>query len=493
MLRNVLAGFRAAAFVMTVASCAPLTALTHPEGTGGWDPSERQHVLARHADAAGVQLDSDVEANAAADDTVDTLTGPLDLAQALALATRGNRPLAEARHQLAIARQHVYDTRGRLLPATVGSGRFTWYTDSLTNSIPPIGDIAETGRAFEVRDGDLGTIRGSLTLPIDLSGELRYALAAAQAGYRGEAARLWATKLGQDVLVTGAYFTLLEAERLRDVTLQTIAVQRQQHANAERRFDRGRLTKNELLVVQVGLRNAEQELLQRELAIDHARWALNGAIGQPIDAATGVVDVRTRPILPDLRETLETAYTHNPALVALLEEQQRWQATATELARGRFPRFAAGGAIDYSSANTIDPTTVGSGFVGFEWDLGTDGRREARIAAARIEVDRNSTRLERELRQIERVVRTTHRRIEERLAALDTAEIAVGQAEENLRIRQQQFDVGRATSEDVLDAEALLAGQRATLASALYQAQTRRAELQQLMGRPLDALVADGR
>jgi len=90
-------------------------------------------------------------------------------------------------------------------------------------------------------------------------------------------------------------------------------------------------------------------------------------------------------------------------------------------------------------------------------------------------------------------VRGTHEAAAERLAALAAAEAGVGQAEENLRIRQQQFEVGRATSEDVLDAEALLAAQRATLASALYQAQTRRAELQRLMGRPLDALASPER
>ncbi|HKA31372.1 MAG TPA: TolC family protein, partial [Candidatus Binatia bacterium] len=78
----------------------------------------------------------------------------------------------------------------------------------------------------------------------------------------------------------------------------------------------------------------------------------------------------------------------------------------------------------------------------------------------------------------------------ERLAALDTARAAVGQAEENLRIRQQQFDAGRATSEDVLDAQALLTQQRATLATALYEAHTRRAELQELMGLPLEELAS---
>jgi outer membrane protein TolC len=105
-----------------------------------------------------------------------------------------------------------------------------------------------------------------------------------------------------------------------------------------------------------------------------------------------------------------------------------------------------------------------------------NGRAAAgRIAQARHAAQRNQVAFERELREIEEAVRGTQRGAEERLAAYATARVALGQAEENLRIRQQQFDVGRATSEDVLDAQALLEQQRATLASALYQAHTRRA------------------
>ena len=129
--------------------------------------------------------------------------------------------------------------------------------------------------------------------------------------------------------------------------------------------------------------------------------------------------------------------------------------------------------------------------MGFTWDLGTDGRREAEIAEARATAERNRIEVERALRELEALVRTTQRAAEERLAALAAAEVAVGQADENLRIRRQQFDAGRATSDDVLIAEAILASERATLASALYQAHTRRAELQRLMGLPLDALTAE--
>ena len=497
----------AVAGLVAVAGCGTVAMLTRPEGDGGWTATTRDERLAQLARRAGVDLDPQpalsppptadgaAGGGTASIGRADAPAAPsspllLSLHEALARVTDGNRRLAEARAQLAIARQRVYEARGRLFPATRGSGRYTWNNSAQTNAVHiPSAPI----QAITIRDRELGAVSGVLTVPIDLSGEISQALAAAQAGYRGEAARLWATTLEQDLVVINAYYTLLEAEHLRDVTLQTLALHRQQLGFANDRFQSGRLTKNEVLVVQVALRNAEQELRQRTLAIDEARFALNQAVGLPIDTPTEVVDVHERPRLPDESDTLRVAYRTNPVLMALFEEQQRLDATVTSLARSRLPRLSGGGSVDDSSSKIVEPTLIGAGFVGFEWDLGTDTRREAQIAQARAAAEENRVRTERELRELEQAVRSTHRAAEERLAALDTSEIAVQQAEENLRIRQQQFDVGRATSDDVLDAEALLAGERATLASARYQAQTRRAELQRLMGQSLEALLPEGR
>jgi len=481
---------REAARAALLACCALAAAcgITRPEGDGGWPPARRQEELSRRATAAGVPT-------GAAPAAPQAPVAPLTLDDALALAARGNRRIAEAGRTLDEARERVWEARGRLLPSTTGSGRYTWYTDPQTTNVDlPPGVLPPGIRpVVVVREAEAGVVNGTTSLPLDLNGELRHGLAAAQAGYRGERARVWATTLAQQVEVVRSYFALLEAGRLREVTLQTIALDRQQLDNAGQRFANGRLTKNELLVVQVALRNAEQRLLRDELAIDRARWALNEAIGLPVDASTAVTDVTRRPVLPAAEEALQLAQANNPLLLALLEEQQRLDEAVRALAGGRLPRFEAGGAIDYSTSDIVQPQRIGSGFVGFRWDLGTDTRREASIAEARIAADRNRIALERELRELETALRGTQRAAAERLAALATAETAVGQAEENLRIRRQQFDAGRATSDDVLDAEALLSAQRAGLASALYQAHTRRAELQQLIGLPLDAMVADTR
>ncbi len=469
-------------------ACGTVASLTRPEGDGGWSPQRRSQELARLSAAAGVDFAQATPTPAPS--TPPAGAAPIDLQAALALAAHGNRPIRAAEQQLAATREQVFDTRGRLLPATTAGGRYTWYSDPQETAInlPPdvLAQFGGTVPAVKVRDAEAGVLNGTVTLPFDLSGEIRQALAAAQAGYRGEQARLWATTLQQQLAVVRSYFALLETQRLREVTEQTVALDRQQLFSAQAKFDAGRLTKNELLVVQVALRDAEQLLLRRELAIKRARRALNDAVGLPVNAPTQVVDVRSHPEVPSPREALRLSYRHNPVLAALLEEQQRLQATMKSLERGWLPRFSGGGAIDYSSSSLVQPQDIASGFVGFTWDLGTDTRRAAQIAAARIKAQQNETAIEAELRTLETAVRSTQESAEERLTALSTAEAAVAQAEENLRIRQQQFEVGRATSDDVLDAQALLSAQRAGLATALYQAHTRRAELQELMGMSLD-------
>ena len=471
-------------------ACSPAR-LMRPEGDGGWTTAQRQRELAQRASNAGVDFGQPPAPLPEAPPP--TASGPLDLPTALQLAAKGNRRIAEAANQVASARERVVDVRGRLLPSTIGSGRYTWYSDSQTThaqlpsafagQLPP---GASPSFNIKIRDADFGVVNGTLALPLDISGELRHALASAQAGYRGELARSWATTLEQQALVVRAYFDLLQALRLREVTEQTIALDREQLAVAESRFQNGRVTKNDLLVVQVALQNAEQQLVQRDLLIAQTRWTLNELIGADVNAATEVVDVRERPQIPPAATVLQLAYAHNPVLVSLVEEQQRLEETVRSLESSRFPRFNAGAAIDYSSSRLLAPQDIGSGFTGFTWDLGTDTRREAQIADAHLAADRNRIELERQLRDLESSIRATQLAAEERLAALVAAETAVSQAEENLRIRQQQFEVGRAQSDDVLQAEALLRQQRAILATALYEAHTRRAELQQLIGLPIE-------
>ena len=475
---------------VALAGCTSVRDLWRPEGDGGWTPAQRRAEVGTLAPLAGVEDPLLPRPTPAAAQVY-------DLHRALIEALHGNRAMALAETRTEISRQQALKARGLLLPRTTANGAYTWYTDVRTTQAVIPAQFSPSGKAASfpvvLSDSSAGTINALFSQPIDLSGELRQTLAAAQAGYRGEQAQRWATELDQDVAVIRAYFDRLAAERLREVTQQTLTLYEKQYADADERFRAGRVTKNEVLEVQVALRNAQQRLQQDDLNIDRARWAFNQVIGVEVNAPTQVVDVRERPVLPDDAEMLRTAQEKNPVLTALFERQRQREAELSALERSRFPHFNAGGQLAYSSSHLFAPQEIGAGFVGFDWDLGTDTRREQRITEAKLAVDENRIELESELRSLEQALRATQRAAAERLTARDTAEVAVGQAEENLRIRQQQFDAGRAQTRDVLEAQRLLAEQRAVLATALYEAQTRRAELQQLMGESFEPLLADQR
>jgi outer membrane protein len=476
---------------------------TRPDGDGGWDTERRRDEMTRLQSAAlspATSASSTIGVEESAPPTGPSpgrdAAHPLDLPQALALASRGNRRIAEAQQQLEASAERVADVRGRFLPSTTAQARYTLYSSAQTTNVELPSGLLPPGVAkpeVKVRDSEAGTVNANVYFPLDFTGELKHTLDAAQAGYRGERARVWATTLDEQLAVVQGYFQLLEARRLRTVTEQTIAVYRTQVGIAQARFDQERLTKNDLLTVQVALQTAEQGLLARELAIEQARWSFNQVIGVAVNDPAELADVTTPPEIPSVADALAQTYEHNPVLSSLLEEQQRLEATAIALERSRLPRFGAGGGMDYSTSDILTPTQIGSGFAGFTWDLGTDTRREAQISEARILADKNRLATERQLRDLEAAVRAAQLATAERLAAYATAQRALGQAEENLRIREQQFDVGRAQSDDVLIAERLLAEQRATLATALYQAHTRRAALQRLMGLPIDDLVTGTR
>jgi outer membrane protein TolC len=472
-----LAGGRAIALasVVAVGSLVAGCAALGPSGKGGWNEDRREAELARARALS--------EAPVAHQTDPATTPRTLDLPTALDLASRHNRAIKGAEASVEAAAGGVAVARSALLPTSHVRGGYSWYTDEQTNSVevPPDFPIDPV---VVVREQDFATVSAAVRLALDFSGELRHGLYAAQAGYRAEEARAWATRLEEEASVLAAYFGLLEAERLREVVVHTVRLHEQQLRDATNKLDQGRLTRNEVLVVDVALATTRQLVLQFENAIHAARRRLNRTTGLPVGAPTEARDVAGRPDLPDVESALAAAREANPLVASMLEEVRAADERLTAAKRSRFPRVSAAAGYDATTAKVLDPNNYGSVGVNVDFDVYSFGH-EGEIARLDAASRRSRLLLDQSVREVELLVRDSHDRVRERLAAIDAATVAVGQADENLRIRQVQFGEGRATSEDLLDAAELAARQRGQLASALYQAHTRRAELQQLMGAPL--------
>ena len=294
----------------------------------------------------------------------------------------GASPRPTASVDAAAAR--VRDARGRLLPATTGAGRYTWYTDprSATPSrcrpalLPP----ARRSPSFVIREQQSGTSERRHRRPARRD---RRAPADAHRG-AGRLPRRARARLGDDArrrrsASSAPTSTCSRRERLREVVEQTIALDRAQLANAQQRFDAGRLTKNELLVVQVALPGrASRSCVQRDLDDRPGALALNEAIGARSTRRRRSSTWPTVPTLPPVDDALRDAFANNPVL-ALAGRGAAAPGRDRDRARARPPAALRGrrrGRLD-ERRRSSSRSAIGSGFVGFTWDLGTDGRREA--------------------------------------------------------------------------------------------------------------------
>src|SRR5262249_59121971 len=112
------------------------------------------------------------------------VAAPLSLTDALALATSGNRRIAEADRGVEAAAAHVRDTRGELLPSTTGSGRYTWYSSPLRNAIALPARLAPaiTNPSLLIREQQSGRVNGTTIIPLDATGRPQESLTPPRAG-----------------------------------------------------------------------------------------------------------------------------------------------------------------------------------------------------------------------------------------------------------------------------------------------------------------------
>ena len=346
--------------------------------------ARRRDELARRATAAAVALDPEAPPPGARGRRHAAVARPTPSPSR----PRGNRRIAEAERGVDAAAARVRDTRGRLLPgddraraATRGTpiraaqrrrpaGRATRASASR---------IRASSSASSSRDALNGDHRSSRSTSPARSGRRsppRRPATAASARAPGP------PRLRRRSSSSGPTSTCSRRSGCAPSSSRTSRSTATQLANAQQRYDAGRLTRNELLVVQVALQDREQELRQRDLDIDRARRGLNEAIGRPVDAPTA----RRRRRRSSRRCRRSTTRCATPSRttrcsLSLVEEQQRLEDTATALARSRLP--ALRGRRHRRLDQREDPPAAGHRLGLRRLLVGPRHRRPARGAARR--------------------------------------------------------------------------------------------------------------
>ncbi len=421
---------------------------------------------------------------------------PITLEQAIKLARENNQDLRDARLNLNQAQEQLAEALGAEFPT------LSLQTD-LQRSTSATSEIrgANTNVSFTSPDGVTTDLSTTLQLNYNLyTGGQRPAqirLAEAQVRTQELVVEQTAEQLRFDV--TDAYYSVQEADSQVAISRAAVEDAAQSLRDAQLLEQAGLGTRFDVLQAEVDLANEEQNLTRAisQQRISRRQLVEILGIGQKIEvtAATPPEVAGTWDL--SLEDSIILAYQNRAELEQQLEQKtiaQENQIISLAAIKPQVSLFT-----NYNVRNIIDDgggsgTGTGDGLslgAQVQWTIFDGGQARARARQAQ----ENEAIAENNFEQIRNQIRTQVEQAFYNLQAneqnINTAEIAVDQAEESLRLARLRFQAGVGTQTDVINAQTALTQARGNLLTAIIDYNRSLASLQRAVSNLPDNRLFD--
>ncbi len=416
----------------------------------------------------------------------------LSRADAVAMAVRSNPDVRKSVADLAILDGRGREALADALPELTLVGSATRYRDpSLLNSssfdsFPPELRDSLTPIPANLYEG-VATVKQTL-----FSFKLGKAIRAARFGQALGREQVRQTERSIALDAIQAYNAcLLGLERVR-VTEKAVRQKEKHLEMARNRRQAGVATELDVLRSEVDVENQRTELLRARGQVELARGLLNSVMLRPIDDPVDPTDSLTYVAFETtLDQAVREALAHRPEMKAAgLMVKARDQLVGVARAEAR-PHLDFGAAWGYSvrkPGNFLDANFR-------KWNAGItltvpvfDGFRTAgKVAQAQGERDKAAQDETATGNRIRLDAKEAFDRLRVARSILEAAELNVAQAQKAADMTQANYNLGAATTLDVLDTQAALTLAESNRVQGLYEHANARAALRYVMGRdPLD-------
>ncbi len=407
--------------------------------------------------------------------------GRLTLQEAVEVALSRHPSLLAARGTLEIQQARVGEARSNFLPQL---NLKSDYTRATANAAPStLSGISST--PLDPSNTAYNNYSASLSLQqlIYDFGKTGAAVESARENLRGSNLSEVASRQTVAVNVKVAFFGLLAARRLVQVEEETVRQFQQHLEQVEGFYKAGTRARFDVTKAEVDLTNARLDLIKARNASEVARVTLANAMGvpdRPIGELEDLLSFKKIEISED--QAVQAALTNRPELLSLSAQRHAAEASVRSVQRSYFPVLS--GVADYTYRGQDFPLV-------WNWDAGlsltfpifSGNLTQSQAAEARanlVVIGANEESLRQNVILEVHQVFSSLKEAEERV---QTSDVVVRQAEENLDLANGRFQAGLGASVERTDAQVLLTNAKTSQVQALYDYRTAEARLQKAMGR----------
>jgi len=409
---------------------------------------------------------------------------PLTLEESIKIALERSLKLHSAIEGIAGSEFRRRAAATGFLPSWVGQYGYTRYDNPQV-----LGFLGGTGVSGVTGvDRDIYNFNTSITQPLFAGGSIL-------ANYRLEKTGVDISKTDMEVVkrdivlqVRLGYLNILRAEKFLIVAQQQVKQFEAQLEMTKAFFEVGIVPKNDVLQAEVSLANAKQGLVRAENDLATAKALFNILLRREINAPLEVVDILGyKPFMLRFEDSLEEALRQRPEIkTAELSVAQAKE--GVKIAKsGFFPVLNFLG--NYSRLSTT-PDAQGDlhssrwylqGLATFT--IGDWGKTAYRVGESKVKVTQAEDSKNQLIDGAIFEVKQDYLNVLVAEKNIGVAEVAIAQAEENLRMNEERYKYQVGTQTDVINAVTLLTQTRTNYYGALSDFNVAKAQLERAMGR----------
>ena len=292
----------------------------------------------------------------------------------------------------------------------------------------------------------------------------------------------------QDIIfgVQESFFNVLKAQEMVALMKETVQSTQEHLKTTKRMFELGLRSRADELRWEVQLANDEGNLITTENQLAIAQTALKNVMGvdyaetfelKPIQSEPGDVD---KP----LSALIDRAMDYHPGIQAMESAVDAQRADVRLAWAGFQPKINFLYSYGWERNNTLalDSFEDWSATISVDIPLFHSFSEYASLKRAKAQLKSLQHAEEDYRRAVAMQLTNASFNVKSALKKVEIAEKAVKQADENMRIIENKFEVGMASNIEVIDVQVAYTGAKANAINALYNFYIARAELERAMG-----------
>ena len=287
---------------------------------------------------------------------------------------------------------------------------------------------------------------------------------------------------------TVAYFTILQAKNTVKADQETVDQMIAHLKNVQNQFDVGTVAKTDVLASQVSLADNQQTLTKAQNAYNVAVATFNNVVGLPLQSEIKVKDELTHEKYNlSLEDSISYALEHRPEAIQTDHNIEIAKEAVKSAKSGKLPTVTASAAAGWGDTTFpgVDKDTWTIGLTS-TWTPFDSGVTKAKIRQSDSAVVKAEQQAKQTKDSIQLAVREAYLNMIEAEKRIDTSQVTVEQAEENLKIAEVRYSAGVGTNTEVIDAQVALTKAKNNYIQSMYDFNTSKANLIKAMGVPAE-------